>query len=77
VSDGQTPIKVFLLDDHEIVRRGVLRLPHHRDPRIALEHVGDAAPDDLVVVEEEDPDRRLSVAHPCAPVRGRTRVPAG
>ena len=33
-------------------------LTDHLDVVLGLEQVGDAAPDDLVVVEQEDPDRR-------------------
>ena len=51
MTDAPTPIRVFLLDDHEIVRRGIKEL---------LEGEPDI---EVVVVEQEDPDRGGRIGH--------------
>lgn len=54
MSDEAAPTRVFLLDDHEIVRRGVAQLV-------------DAEPDMIVVGEAGSAERAMSEIRGCAP----------
>ena len=66
VNDGTTPVRVYLVDDHEIVRRGLREL-------LELE-------DDIVVVGEsasaEEASRRIPAMHPDVAVLD-ARLPDG
>ena len=55
MSDGQTPIRVFLLDDHEIVRRGVADVLES-DPGISVIGEGKNAAEALARVPALRPD---------------------
>lgn len=64
--DGSTPIRVFLLDDHEIVRRGIADLLHTEPDIVVVGEAGTAA----------EAIRRIPASNPDVAVLD-TRLPDG